>query len=142
MTDSGGLPDPAPAATVALLRRRLEQGPIELPVSGASMGATISAGSTVTVVAASSPRPGQIWALVDDEGQMFVHRYRKQVAGRMVFRGDGNITDDPPAGPESLIGQVVAATYDGVTTRFGVKDRILAIIGHLRDALARRLFRT
>ena len=139
MADAGEISDETPDPTVALLRSRLERGPIELAVDGSSMGATISPSSTVTVVADSTPRPGQIWALADSEGSLVVHRYKKRASGAMVFRGDGNRSDDAPVFPDMLIGRVVAATTDDRTIRFGWADRLRALARHGLDALSRRL---
>lgn len=139
MGTAGENPDEAPDPTVSLLRSRLERGPIDLAVDGSSMGGTISAGSTVTVVAGTIPRPGQIWALADAEGSLVVHRYKKRADGAMVFRGDGNPGDDAPVYPNMLIGRVVAAHTDGRTQRFGLLDRLRAFVRHGIDALARRM---
>jgi hypothetical protein len=147
-------PDPAtedartagsdPVTTARLLRKRLASSPIELPVSGQSMGSTIRSGSTVRLVELSEPRRGEIWAFVgseapDGEGQgtderssrsgtgIVVHRIRHIGRDSITGRGDGNRLDDRTVPRSHLIGRVVSAIGpDGTARHFGTVDRHIA----------------
>ncbi|MEM9467881.1 MAG: hypothetical protein AAGA90_21085 [Actinomycetota bacterium] len=136
---SGAAPDPD--VTARLLRGRLADGPLDLPVSGASMRGVIDSGATVEVRAGGTPRIGEIWAFTADGGDVVVHRVRHVRSDGIVGRGAGNRTDDPPVGHDRLIGLVTAARHDGRTRRFGRVDRIQAAVGFSLRAIARRVRR-
>lgn len=122
-----GASDAHPDAVARLLRTRVRTAAIDLPVAGSSMRGTISTGATVSVVAAPAPRRGEIWAFVDDQGTVIVHRVREIDGDTIVGRGTGNPIDDPPVHLDRLIGRVVASTSpSGVTTTFGEIDRLQA----------------
>lgn len=113
-----------PETTARLLRKRLVDAPLDLPVNGQSMGTTIRSGSKVTVSAPSEPRRGEIWAFVGADSGIVVHRVRHLTEDSMTGRGDGNPLDDRTVPRSHLIGRVDAATGpDGTTRRFGSWDR-------------------
>jgi hypothetical protein len=112
---------PGPDALARLLRARAATGPLDIEVSGVSMGATIVGRSTVQVVAARRARWGQIWAYVDDDGTVAVHRLRGHRKGSLSFRGDGNGWRDPDVGPQRLVGRATAIVGpDGARRRVGL----------------------
>lgn len=110
-------------AVARLLRGRLENGTVDLPVAGSSMRGVIATGSVVSVVAAARPRRGEIWAFVDDDERIVVHRIREIDGDLVTGRGTGNRVDDDPVHRQRLIGRVVRATGGGRTRRFGASDR-------------------
>lgn len=101
------------------------------------MAGTIADGSTVEIVAASEPRIGEVWATVDPEGTLIVHRVRETSAHAVVLRGTGNPADDDPVPRELLIGRVRSTiSGPGRRRRFGRVDRRRAAIAF---AVRRRL---
>ena len=127
-----------PDAVAALLRRRVARDPIELPVSGVSMAGVIASDSTVVIVTASQPRRGEIWAFVDDEGGIVVHRVREYDGTSVTARGAGNPIDDAPVSTSRLVGKVVEARHESQRRRFGRIDRIRADLAMKLRASARR----
>lgn len=116
-----------PASTARLLRRRLEAGPIELPVNGSSMRGVIESGSTVVVEAAPAPRRGEIWVFMNDDAVIVVHRVREVDGMSVTGRGSGNPLDDVPVPLDHAVGRVLALTTpSGTTKRFGIVDRRFA----------------
>ena len=99
-------PATAPEASARLLRRRLEQGPLWMPVDGTSMGRTIRAGSQVLLVSAAAPRTGEIWAFYSDAGVLVMHRCLGRAAGGLRFQGDAHF-EDPAVRPGALVGRAV-----------------------------------
>ena len=101
--------------TASVLRRRAEAGDLWLPTSGASMGSRYPLGSRLLVrPSREAPRLGEIWAFVDAEDRVVVHRCvwnRSDHAFR--FRGDAVCSLDPPVATSHLIGRVIEVD-DGV----------------------------
>lgn len=133
-----------PVTTALLLRRRLATAPIELPVSGQSMGSTIRSGSTVRLTELTEPRRGEIWAFVGTDSEsstgsgIVVHRVRHLTEHSITGRGDGNRLDDRTVPRSHLIGRVDSATGpDGTIRSFGALDRRLAAVQMWVRAIAR-----
>lgn len=104
---SGGGPRSVAAATASVLRQRTREGGIWIDVDGTSMSPTIRPPARVLVVAAERPRPGEIWAFVDDGGAIVVHRFlRRRRSGSLLLRGDGMGADDGFVLATHLVGRV------------------------------------
>lgn len=110
-------------AVARLLRARVGDAPVELAVTGSSMAGVIATGSIVVIEAADRPRRGEIWAFVDDDGGVVVHRLREIDGDVVIGRGTGNPLDDDPVATDRLIGRVSAATQGDEHRRFGAWDR-------------------
>jgi hypothetical protein len=95
-------------ASAALLRRRIEAGPLWIPVSGRSMAGSIPGGTRVRLDAPPGPRRGEVWAYRRPDGVLVVHRVRRVTPDVIGFQGDGCVQADPPVGPDWLVGRVVA----------------------------------
>ncbi len=94
-------------------------------------------GSDVTVVGAS-PEPGDVWAMVDDDGSIVVHLLRYVSDDVVVGRGTANDIDDQPVRRTRLIGRVTSATSSGgVTSTFGWRSRVT----HRKGMQIRRMAR-
>ena len=118
-----------PETTARLLRSRLATTPLDLPVSGLSMGSTIRSGSTVRLTGLSEPRRGEIWAFVGADSEIIVHRVRHIAEDTMTGRGHGNPVDDQIVPRTHLIGRVDSAIGpNGQTRTFGPVDRARAAI--------------
>ena len=102
----------------------MRDAPIDLDVAGSSMKGVIATGSTVVIEAAEAPRRGEIWAFVDDDGRIMVHRIREIEGDTVVGRGTGNPLDDDPVDRDRLVGRVSSATQGGRVRHFGSFDRI------------------
>ncbi len=76
------------------------------------MGRTIRAGSSVQIVAAETPRFGEIWAFCNPEGAVVVHRYLGRDDDSYRFQGDATGAD-LPASPDLIIGRVAAVKRGG-----------------------------
>lgn len=125
-----------------LMRAKLEDGPVWIPVSGASMAPTIVGGGRVEVIASRRrPRRGEVWAFVDATGTIVVHRYRSADGGRMWFRGDGNPRDDLPVPAEAVIGRVAVVDDANGHRRIGPKDRLRGRVRLDAESVRRRLAR-
>ncbi len=72
------------------------------------MSNTIRAGSRLRLAAGSTPRFGELWAFVSDEGDVVVHRCLGRRGGRLLFQGDAAPVPDPLVAPDRLVGRVVA----------------------------------
>ena len=105
-TAEAGLP--GVMASAALLRRRIEAGPLWIPVSGRSMAGSIPGGTRVRLDAPPGPRRGEVWAYRRPDGVLVVHRVRRVTPDVIGFQGDGCVQADPPVGPDWLVGRVVA----------------------------------
>lgn len=115
------------AAIAAVLRARLRDGPIDLPVSGSSMRCVIESGSRVEIIAADSPRRGEVWAFVAAGETVVVHRIRDIENGRLIGRGSGNPVDDEPVPVSWAVGRVRSVVEPGGRRRgFGRTDRVRA----------------
>lgn len=134
---------PGPQVQLArLVRAKLEDGPVWIPVSGASMAPTIVGGGRVEVIASRRrPRRGEVWAFVDPTGTIVVHRYRSADGGRMWFRGDGNPRDDLPVPAEAVIGRVAVVDDANGHRRIGPKDRLRGRVRLDAESVRRRLAR-
>jgi hypothetical protein len=95
-------------ATARLLRQRLAERPLWLPVEGGSMRPTITPPAEVQVAARDRPRLGEIWAFVGPDGSIVVHRYERRSADRFVFHGDAFARSDPAVTADVLVGRAVA----------------------------------
>ncbi len=124
-----------PAAVAGALRKRLERDAVWIPVDGPSMGRTIRPPAKVRVVAADTPRWGEIWAFTTDESTIVVHRCRGTINGLHSFHGDGQLWRDRPVGPERLIGRVVEDVQQGKVTKHEWRSRWLGTA----SARARRI---
>jgi hypothetical protein len=87
------------------------------------MAGAIASGSEVLVVAGDRPRRGEVCAFVNDDGDVVVHRFLREVNGRMWFRGDSNASPDRAVAPELLIGRVGAVRDRRGERRFGHAQR-------------------
>src|SRR5262249_24504131 len=72
-------------ATARLLRRRLVDHELWLPVNGLSMQPPIAPPAQVRVVARARPRLGEVWAFAGPDGTVIVHRYERRSADGLVF---------------------------------------------------------
>lgn len=126
-------------AVARLLRARVGEAPVELAVTGSSMAGVIATGSIVVIEAADRPRRGEIWAFVDDDGGVVVHRLREIDGDMVVGRGTGNPLDDDPVTTDRLIGRVAAATHGDDRRRFGRWDRRLSRVSFAARKALRRL---
>jgi len=138
VNDETPLPIGNPDVVVKLLRARLRERDLELPVTGSSMRGVIDSGSIVTVTAANNPRLGEVWAFAADEGQIVVHRIRHLGLETATPRGIGNPVDDRPVSRSRLIGRVKSARGRIGISRFETKDRIAADFAFRVRAIARR----
>lgn len=141
MSDHDGAASGRPDAVAALLRGRLAGGDVELPVKGTSMAGLIESGATVVLTEASQPRTGEIWAFVDDDGGIVVHRVREYDGANVTGRGSGNSVDDEPVPSSRLIGRVTAARNHGRHRVFGEVDRVRASVAMRSRRRIRRLLR-
>jgi hypothetical protein len=113
-----------PRSLARLLRRRAAGAPLEIDVSGSSMGPRMVTGSKAVVVAAARPRWGEIWAFFDTDAVIFVHRCVGRRRGQLRFWGDANPLIDGPVDPERLVGRVVAVRApDGTPRALGFTER-------------------
>ena len=127
-----------PDVLARLLRRRASEGRLDINVVGDSMAGVIRPDSRVVIEPQDRPRPGQVWAMVADSGQVVVHRVRRIEGDMLVGRGSGNSLDDEPLPLSRLVGVVVAAVDpDGGIRKFGRGDRILSSIVFQAKARAR-----
>jgi phage repressor protein C with HTH and peptisase S24 domain len=118
-------PEIEPSVRASLLRRRIDLEPTWLAVRGSSMGRTIDSGDRVLVRAAAQPRRGEIWAHVDDDGRLVVHRFRSRLDGRFWFTGDANGDDDRPVPAEQLVGRVEAVQGERGRRRTATVSRLV-----------------
>jgi len=128
-----------PDAVAALLRRRVGESGLDLPVSGSSMRGAIESGSVVRMVSSGRPRPGEVWAFVGDDGRVIVHRIRTIGPDTVTHRGVGNYRDDRPVGRDRLVGRVVSSSSDGRSTRFGRLDAAISAMAFRARSMARSL---
>ncbi|MDW3217470.1 MAG: S24/S26 family peptidase [Acidimicrobiales bacterium] len=129
-------------AVARLLRARVGDAPVELAVAGSSMAGVIATGSTVVIEAADRPRRGEIWAFVEDDGRVVVHRVRELDGDLVIGRGAGNPLDDDPVARDRLVGRVSAATHGGQVRRFGAWDRRRSHVSFTLRRLLRRFRRS
>lgn len=133
-------PSNDPDTLARLLRRRADEGGLEVVVEGSSMGDVIASDSTVSIGSYRKARPGEVWAFVADTGRVVVHRVRRFEEGLVVTRGAGNSIDDHPISPARLIGPVMRATApNGSTRTFATADRVRSAVSFRVRALLRRL---
>lgn len=133
---------PGGSTKAALLRRRVAQGPIWLPVAGDSMGRTIRGGSEVLVAAGVCPHFGEVWAYCTVEGVVVVHRFLRRRREALQFQGDAH-WPDPPVTREQLVGRVLCIRFQGREHWLSRWEGLaggarLLLRGHTRT-LARRL---
>ena len=119
MTDAGGSAE----VKASLLRRRAATEPIWIEVSGMSMGRRLP-GERVLVAAGRNPRPGEVWAFVDDDGHVVVHRLNRHVGGRSWLQGDANPSSDVPVRADRLIGRVASVDVNGRIRSLGALERL------------------
>ncbi|MEQ8840148.1 MAG: S24/S26 family peptidase [Acidimicrobiales bacterium] len=139
MVESDHASTTEPDAIAALLRRRLSHAAVEIPVAGTSMSGVIASGSTVVLSPATHPRCGEIWAFVDDDGGVVVHRVREYDGSSVTARGTGNRVDDDPVPASRLVGRVVESHWSGQRRRFGSVDRVRAAVTLRTRRRVRRL---
>jgi hypothetical protein len=120
-------------ATARLLRHRLLDHDVWLPVDGESMQPTIAPPAEVRVIARRRPWPGEVWAFVGPDGSIVVHRFERRLRAGLVFHGDALVPTDPVTAPDVLVGRVVAV-------RDGRGERVLGTVDQLRGG-ARYLLR-
>jgi len=105
------------------------------------MGDTIKNGTEVQLVAASRPRRGEVWAYVDDEGRIVVHRFVGRRRRLLVFRGDAIASTDLLVAETRLAGKVVSGR-DGEAERQISRRAGLVRIGRWKaEGVRRRLAR-
>jgi len=126
-----------PDAVANLLRRRVNESELELPVTGSSMLGAIDSDSVVRLVASSRPRPGEVWAFVDNDGRLIVHRIRRLRPDTVTHRGVGNSRDDEPVSRTRMVGRVVSSSGRGRSRRFGSLDAFIANASFRVRAVAR-----
>lgn len=125
------------AATASVLRRRARTNGLWIDVDGTSMAPTIRPPARVLVVAAEHPRPGEIWAFVDDDGAVVVHRYlRRRRTGSLLLRGDGMHADDGFVVASHLVGRV--ARIEDVRGTRGAPARYWPVVRSFAAAAGRR----
>jgi phage repressor protein C with HTH and peptisase S24 domain len=125
-------------ATARVLRSRVAAGPLWVDVSGDSMQPALPARARVLLAPASKPRRGQVWAFVDEDRLVVVHRYlRRRPGGSLVFRGDAVGYEDPSVQPNQLVGRVVRAEIDGRPA--DVPDRLRPVARSYAGAARRRV---
>ena len=105
----------AASTTATVLRRRAAARELWLPVSGVSMGSRFRPGAHVLVRASNGrPRIGEIWAFVDADDRLVVHRcVWNRSPGALRFRGDAVCSLDPPVALGDLVGRVTEVD-DGI----------------------------
>lgn len=122
-------------ATARLLRERLGADGAWIEVTGASMLPTIRPPARVRVAPASTPRLGEVWAFVDDDGELLAHRYLRTVGSRLRFKGDGNPAPDRLVARERLVGVVVEVTdplASGAVRRRAARSAVDIVVFGLR----------
>ncbi|MGH2753624.1 MAG: S24/S26 family peptidase [Actinomycetota bacterium] len=70
------------------------------------MQPSIVSGDQVRIVAAGRPRRGEVWAAVQNDGDVVVHRFLRRRGDLYVFRGDARRRFDPALEPGRLVGRV------------------------------------
>jgi hypothetical protein len=125
-----------PEVTARLLRQRLG-GETWLPVVGESMRPTIVAPAQVRVVAQDRPRVGEVWAFVDADGRIVVHRCQRRTPSGYEFQGDGRATSDPLAQAAVLIGRAIAVRDRRGEHRLSVMDRVTGIVRYAARRVGR-----
>jgi hypothetical protein len=111
-------------ATARLLRQRLADQILWLPVDGGSMRPTIAPPAEVRVVARHRPRLGEVWAFVGPDGTIVVHRYERRSGDGFVFHGDAFARADPAVTSDVLIGRAVAVRAHRGERPLGGSDRL------------------
>ena len=108
-----------------------------LDVSGNSMLPTLRSPAKVLVAGAPSPRRGDVWAFVDHNGSIVVHRYlRRRRDGSLVFRGDGLPHEDWSVRSHQLVGRVLRV--EDTQGDRPVGTRYLPVARSFTSATARR----
>ncbi len=146
MSDASDRPNASTAAAAArLLRSRAIEHDLWIDVTGVSMSPTLEPPARVLIRPAPRPRPGQVWAYVEDGGAIVVHRFlRRQRSGWLLFRGDGMPADDGVVADAHLVGRVVRMEdRDGarpVRVRLGpvVRSFARAMLDRARSVVGRR----
>ncbi len=134
--------DEMPAPVKAkVLRRRAAQRPIWVEVTGQSMGASIPTGARVLLETGMRPRRGEVWAFINEEGSLVVHRFKRAVGGLLWFEGDANTTVDRPVTSDLLVGRVTEVEIAGRRRRLGTRQRLRGRVLVDRRALGRRISR-
>ena len=89
-------------------------GPLRLRVRGRSMLPTLRPGDEVVVhpVTAEALVPGD-WVVVRSAQGAFLHRYLRTRRGRILTKGDGHRSFDPPWPSDAVVGRVVEAQREG-----------------------------
>jgi hypothetical protein len=114
----------APDVMAAGLRAAAARGRLRLPADGTSMGPLIPQGSEITIVPATEPRWGEVWAFCIPGQRVVVHRCRGGEAGRWRFQGDRRSSADPLIPDMHLIGRVTTVHRSGRRDlRLGALDR-------------------
>jgi Peptidase S24-like len=120
-----------PEVTARLLRGRLGDDGLWLPVGGGSMLPTIEPSAQVLITRERRPRRGEIWAFVGPDGSIVVHRYERRTGTRFVFHGDALTPTDPPVGGDVLIGRARAVRDERGGRRLGAADRARGVGGQV-----------
>ena len=105
----------AELAGVALFIDLLSQiGEARLGVSGSSMLPSIWPGDVLTVrqCSQSDVHIGDI-AVFTRAGRLFAHRVVQRDGVTLITQGDGVPSQDPPVGPDALLGRVMCASRNG-----------------------------
>ena len=92
------------------------------------MGRAIPSGSRVLVATSPPPRRGEVWAFVDDDGRLLVHRFRRSREGICWFEGDANPTADPGVHPVRLVGRVKTVDDGHRSWRLGSAARWRSLV--------------
>ena len=116
----------SPDTITRLLRRRAEVEALWIDTIGNSMGRAVPAGARVRVVAASTPRRGEVWAMCDDDARIIVHRALGEAGDQWWFQGDANRSPDLPVRLDRLIGRVDEVEVVGRRRRLGRSRRLIA----------------
>jgi len=106
-------------------------GELRLQVTGASMLPSLWPGDLLTIhsVQPSKVSRGDV-VLFFRESRFFVHRVLSVSADRLLTRGDGLPSSDPPVGPNELLGRVVSVARHGAVgypAPLGTLGRALAL---------------
>ena len=103
------------------------------------MGRAMPGGSRVLVVPGERMRRGQVWAFVEDDGRVLVHRFRRRAGDLHWFQGDANEHPDPPVGRGRLIGRVRRVDGPGPVRRLGRRATVRGRVSLDGRSLRRRV---
>jgi hypothetical protein len=107
---SGGINRSPPCDEIAALTAALLAAgtPVRFIARGGSMAPFIRDGEPVLLEPLrGSPCPGEVVLRRGPDGDLMLHRVARVSADGLVTRGDATAWDDPPVGPDDVLGRVV-----------------------------------